>query len=293
LGLLLLLLLATYLLSAFTSGGWVSLIQILFFSVAAVLTLQASRMRPRTVHLILGFGLVGTVFFALLALIRVNQFSDGIANVWAGLVLLLTAAVIVRLVLTMGTVTMQSIYGAVSAYMILGLMFAAFYSAMYHFGGEFFAAGRHGTTQTFQYFSFTTLTTLGYGDYTAAQSSGQAVAVIEALVGQVFLATLVARLVASFRVTDTPQSTPTTPTAPSATRTAPPSARTAPPPASPAPPPTPRTGPPPTRSAPPRGRQNAGIDHHGTVAAKRGTSPARPKSAAPDRPPPGRPDTSD
>jgi voltage-gated potassium channel Kch len=47
--------------------------------------------------------------------------------------------------------------------------------------------------------SFTTLTTLGYGDYTAAYSSGQAVAVLEALVGQVFLATLVARLVAAFR----------------------------------------------------------------------------------------------
>ena len=100
----------------------------------------------------------------------------------------------------MGTVTLQSIYGAVSAYLILGLMFAAFYSAMFHFGGDkFFAGGRPGTTQTFQYFSFTTLTTLGYGDFTAAQSSGQAVAVVEAITGQVFLATLVARLVASFR----------------------------------------------------------------------------------------------
>ena len=100
----------------------------------------------------------------------------------------------------MSTVTLQSIYGAVSAYLILGLMFAVFYSAMFHFGGDqFFAGGRPGTSQTFQYFSFTTLTTLGYGDFTAAQSGGQAVAVIEALSGQVFLATLVARLVASFR----------------------------------------------------------------------------------------------
>ena len=57
-------------------------------------------------------------------------------------------------------------------------------------------------TKTFQYFSFTTLTTLGYGDFTAAQDSGRAVAVLEAMVGQMFLATLVARLVAGFRWSD-------------------------------------------------------------------------------------------
>lgn len=66
-------------------------------------------------------------------------------------------------------------------------------------GGQFFVHGQHASTQTFQYFSFTTLTTLGYGDFTAAGNAGRAVAVLEALTGQVFLATLVARLVAAFR----------------------------------------------------------------------------------------------
>ena len=81
-------------------------------------------------------------------------------------------------------------------------MFAAFFAAIYRFSGDkFFAGGEMANTQTFQYFSFTTLTTLGYGDYTAGYSSGQAVAVMEALTGQIFLATLVARLVASFRST--------------------------------------------------------------------------------------------
>ncbi|MDR3032609.1 MAG: potassium channel family protein, partial [Kitasatospora sp.] len=63
----------------------------------------------------------------------------------------------------------------------------------------FFANGQHASPQTFQYFSFTTLTTLGYGDFVAVNNGGRAVAVIEALAGQVFLATLVARLVAAFR----------------------------------------------------------------------------------------------
>ena len=63
--------------------------------------------------------------------------------------LLLTVVIIVRQVLAMGTVTLQSIYGAMSAYLILGLMFAVFYSAMFHLGGDqFFAGGRPGTSQT-------------------------------------------------------------------------------------------------------------------------------------------------
>ena len=75
-----------------------------------------------------------------------------------------------------------------------------FTAAIYHFSGDkFFATGEVANTQTFQYFSYTTLTTLGYGDYTAKYSSGQATAVLEALTGQIFLATLVARLVAAYR----------------------------------------------------------------------------------------------
>jgi hypothetical protein len=65
----------------------------------------------------------------------------------------------------------------------------------------FFTDREIANTQTFQYFSFTTLTTLGYGDFTAAGSGGRAIAVMEALTGQVFLATLVARLVTAFRGT--------------------------------------------------------------------------------------------
>ena len=57
-------------------------------------------------------------------------------------------------------------------------------------------------TKEFQYFSFTTLTTLGYGDFTAIADGGRAIAVLEAIVGQMFLATLVARLVAGFRWSD-------------------------------------------------------------------------------------------
>ncbi len=199
-GQLLILLILTYLLSAFINARWVGFIQVVLFVGVAIITLRGSNLSKRRTQIIIGIGLAVSVVAAWLALSHISEVGDGIANVWTGLVLWLSVVIIVRHIMTTGTVTLQSIYGAVSAYLILGLMFAAFYSAMFHFGGDHFFAHNHpGTTQTFQYFSFTTLTTLGYGDFTAAGSNGQAVAVIEALAGQVFLTTLVARLVASFR----------------------------------------------------------------------------------------------
>jgi len=138
---------------------------------------------------------------AIAASLTHTRIGEGAADIWKGLILLVTAVLIVRRVLARATITVQSIYGALSAYLIIGLMFAAFYAAIQHLGsGEFFASHQPADTQTLQYFSFTTLTTLGYGDFTAAGNPGRALAVVEALTGQVFLATLVARLVAGFRV---------------------------------------------------------------------------------------------
>jgi hypothetical protein len=143
--------------------------------------------------------LIGSAAAAAASLTHTRA-GDGAADIWKGLILLLTAVLIVRRVLARPAVTLQSIYGALSAYLIIGLMFAAFYGAQQALGtAAFFADHQPGNTQTFQYFSFTTLTTLGYGDFVAAGNDGRALAVIEALTGQVFLATLVARLVAGFQ----------------------------------------------------------------------------------------------
>jgi len=197
---LLLILVFTYVLSAFTSGVLISVIQVVLFLAVVLLALRSGRLRHRSVRIIAAGLLAGSVAAAIIQVSAPHKPVAGAANLWTALVLLVAVALIVRRVLSRPEITLQSIYGAVSAYMILGLMFAAVYSALYHFGGEtFFAHGQPGNTKTFQYFSFTTLTTLGYGDFTAAESSGQAIAVLEAMTGQIFLATLVAKLVASFR----------------------------------------------------------------------------------------------
>jgi Ion channel len=199
-GLLLLILVFTYLLSAFTKGILINAFQIVLFLAVLLIALRNGQLRPHTIRIVSIVVLAGSVLAAVLLVLDTDGPGAGIANVWTALILLVSAVLIVRRVLARPEITLQSIYGAISAYLILGLMFAAFYAAMYRFGGNtFFANGRTGDTRTFQYFSFVTLTTTGYGDYTAAASGGQAVAVIEAITGQIFLATLVARLVAGFR----------------------------------------------------------------------------------------------
>jgi hypothetical protein len=198
-GALLLMLIATYLLSAFSFSKLAGDLQVAAFAAVLLLALRTSRVRRRTARLAGGVALIGSAA-AGAADLTGTAAGYGAAEIWKALLLLLTVVLIVRRVLDRPTVTIQSIYGALSAYLIIGLMFAACYAAIEHLGGApFFADGQPASTQTFQYFSFTTLTTLGYGDFTAAGNGGRAIAVMEALTGQVFLATLVARLVAAFR----------------------------------------------------------------------------------------------
>jgi hypothetical protein len=93
----------------------------------------------------------------------------------------------------------KSISGAVCVYLLLGILFTFAYGALAALGsGDFFAQGTDGTTADRVYFSYVTLATLGYGDYTAADSLGRAFAISEALLGQLYLVTVVALLVGRF-----------------------------------------------------------------------------------------------
>jgi hypothetical protein len=198
-GLLLLVLVATYLLSAFNVKRLAPEVQVCLFAVVLLLALRSSPLPgrwPAVIGAVTVAGSAGAVGASLTGTVA----GTGAADLWKALLLLLTAILVVRRVLARPTVTIQSIYGALSAYLIIGLMFAACYAAIDHLShSDFFANNQPANTQTFQYFSFTTLTTLGYGDFTAAESGGRSIAVMEALTGQVFLATLVARLVAAYQ----------------------------------------------------------------------------------------------
>ena len=195
-------LVGTYLFSAFNGTQVAAEVQIGLFALVLLLAMRNSLL-PGRWPLVIGTVTAAGSAAAFGAALTGTSAGAGVADLWKALVLLLTAAMIVRRVLAKPTVTIQSIYGALSAYLIVGLMFAACYAAIQQLGRtSFFADNQPVNAQTLQYFSFTTLTTLGYGDFTAAGSDGRSIAVLEAMTGQVFLATLVARLVSAYRGPD-------------------------------------------------------------------------------------------
>jgi hypothetical protein len=102
---------------------------------------------------------------------------------------------LVRLVRQHG-VTLQAVAGAMAIYLQLGLIFAWTIGFIAHVdSASYFAHGGDGTQTDRAYFSFTVLTTTGFGDFTAGQPIGRALAVVEMLVGQLYLVTVLGVLV--------------------------------------------------------------------------------------------------
>jgi hypothetical protein len=164
----------------------------------AVLTSRAPRATRRTAGLavavvVLGAGLATAV---------------GSPNAWltfAGSALLLAVTVgvilagLVRLVMERGVI-LQAVFGALAVYVLVGLTFGFVIGAIATGSStDYFASGADATQSTRVYFSFTTLTTTGYGDYTAATRGGHALAVLEMLLGQLYLVTVISILVGNLR----------------------------------------------------------------------------------------------
>ena len=125
------------------------------------------------------------------------------ARVWAdalSIILLLVLAVLVLLqVFKEGPVTSHRIQGAIVVYLLIGLAWGAAYELVHHvLPGAFNlppSVSAVGPAQGLLYFSFVTLTTLGYGDIAPLHPVARSLAVAEALTGQLYLTILIARLV--------------------------------------------------------------------------------------------------
>jgi hypothetical protein len=103
---------------------------------------------------------------------------------------------VVRHALSARRVDTNVIMGALCAYVLLGVAFGGGYVLLEtRFPGSFATAGDNPVRQTLMYFSFVTMTTLGYGDVAPVSGFARFLAVLEALVGQVYLVVLLARLV--------------------------------------------------------------------------------------------------
>jgi voltage-gated potassium channel Kch len=110
--------------------------------------------------------------------------------------LLASLPAITRKALAHRKVGLNTLAAAVTAYLIIGLFFTGLYRFIAAAEGiQFFEGVTDANGGDFQFFSFVTLTTVGYGDLVPATDGGRAAAVLEALSGQVFLVTAVARIV--------------------------------------------------------------------------------------------------
>ncbi|HEX6239878.1 MAG TPA: potassium channel family protein [Polyangiales bacterium] len=103
---------------------------------------------------------------------------------------------VLRHVLAAEPVTADKLYAAVSAYLLIGLLFASIYEALEFWQPHAFSlphAGRD--ADGLMYFSLVTLSTVGYGDIVPVLPPARVLAVLEAILGQLYLAVLMARLV--------------------------------------------------------------------------------------------------
>ena len=97
-------------------------------------------------------------------------------------------------------VRIQSVMGVLAFYLLVGMLFAFSYGAIDRLGSDpFFAGGQEATASHCIYFSFTTLTTVGYGDFVAVTDLGHTLAVFEMLIGQIYLVTIVSLIVSNLR----------------------------------------------------------------------------------------------
>jgi hypothetical protein len=96
-----------------------------------------------------------------------------------------------------GEITYQRIEGSIIVYLLVGMVFAYALHALYLITGEasFNNVKPENNMKDFLYFSFTSLTTMGYGDITPVHPLARSIANLEALIGQLYPAILIARLV--------------------------------------------------------------------------------------------------
>jgi hypothetical protein len=180
---------------------WARLITIALQGATLVFALLASEARPaiaRLATVVVTIAVLG----ATGALIGFGELGTTSGRLVAVLLVALAPLAIVRGVIhgvrTEGAVTMTTMFGVLCIYLLLGMLFSYAYGLVGDAQSEpFFASGVNANISDYLYFSFATMTTVGYGDLAAATDLGRSVAIAEALIGQIYLVTVVAVIVGS------------------------------------------------------------------------------------------------
>jgi voltage-gated potassium channel len=168
----------------------------LVFACTLLVTLLTAR-APR-LWITLALVLIGAAVLVLLGAALTQNLSGMTApsGTLSALVLLATPVVIVRDIIRSRQVNADSVLGAMCVYLLVGIIFALLYAVTGTFTPEgFFGSVSLGTAPNYLFFSFMTLTTVGYGNLIPAMAFGQSLAMLEAILGQIYLIVVVARLV--------------------------------------------------------------------------------------------------
>ena len=124
-----------------------------------------------------------------------GDLSQGLVVLFGAVVVAVAPVSIARAVLRNPDVSVPTLAGALTVYLLLGLFFSSIYRALGAFDAPFFVQTDSESASNAVYFSFTTLTTTGFGDLTARTDLSRSIVVLEALTGQVYLVTVVALVV--------------------------------------------------------------------------------------------------
>lgn len=203
-GLVLILVLLTYVLTSLLSNrGWSAVILTIATSATSILALTSSHSGPRAVRWAVALSAL-TIGLAIIA--AVNNDDHTFLNIASAIQVTLLAvamgAVLIRVVSSAG-VNSRTILGAISVYAVLGILFTFLYGMVDRIQSDVFFEGvAHPNGSDFLFFSYTTLTTTGYGNLVPGGQPGRMIAGLEMMLGQIFLVTLVAGLVSLWRPGD-------------------------------------------------------------------------------------------
>jgi hypothetical protein len=182
---------------ALTEYDWERLVSVGLVGVMLVFALRTSQ-APRSWQLAALAAvpvMVGATYLATEVTDEGSTIRAGVAG-FVTLMLVVVQVAIVRRLSTHLTISWNTIMGALCVYLLFGLIFAGGYAVAGHLqDGELFAQQRTFSSTDAVYFSFTTLTTVGFGDLTMRSDITRIVAAMEGLLGQIYLITAVALLV--------------------------------------------------------------------------------------------------
>jgi hypothetical protein len=182
-------------------GGAAIIVSVAWLGLTVLLAFRTSEV-PHRLMLIVRVAVAVVVLAAVAVAFGGGDRADGTVVILSSLLVLASPIAIGWRILHHSRVTTQTVLGALCIYILIGLIFAnADYGVQLVSGHSFFAqAGEHGPAD-FAYFSYITMATVGYGDLTPALGLPRTNAVLEALIGQIFLVVLVARLVGMYTPT--------------------------------------------------------------------------------------------